>query len=53
MSVSELIEILEKCDQDHQVFVFDEETSDLIPINIVDDSLSDRVDINVNSGGDI
>ena len=49
MKVSELIEILKDCDQDHQVFIHDDEHGELFEIDIIDDALSDRVDININT----
>ena len=50
MKVSELIEILENCDQDHQVFIYDDMSCEMYEIDIIDDALTDRVDINFNGG---
>jgi len=47
MKVKELIEILKKCDQDLPVFVYsDSETHE---IDLVDDSISDRIDLNIQT----
>lgn len=52
MNVRELIEILESIEnKDLQVFVYNEtgliDKNDIVPMDLVDDSLTDRVDLNI------
>lgn len=47
MKVKELIEILKKCDQDLPVFVYSD--SEIHEIDLVDDSISDRIDLNIQT----
>jgi hypothetical protein len=46
MQVRELVKILKECDQDLNVFLFNEDESELYELDTIDDSLTDRVDIN-------
>ena len=45
MKVKDLIKILTECDQDLPVFVYAE--SEIYEIDLVDESISDRVDLNI------
>ena len=47
MNARELIEKLQKCDDlDQEIYIWFED--ELHTIDIVDDSISDRIDININ-----
>ena len=45
MKVKDLIKILKECDQDLPVFVYAD--SEIYEIDLVDESISDRVDLNI------
>ena len=45
MKVKDLIKILTECDQDLPVFVYAD--SEIYEIDLVDESISDRVDLNI------
>ena len=45
MKVKDLIKILTECDQDLPVFVYTD--SEIYEIDLVDDSISDRIDLNI------
>ena len=52
MNVRELIEVLETIEnKDLQVFVYNDtgliDKNDIVPMDLVDDSLTDRVDLNI------
>tara|TARA_R100000655_G_scaffold106031_1_gene154854 strand:+ start:2029 stop:2208 length:180 start_codon:yes stop_codon:yes gene_type:complete len=45
MKVHELIKALQKCDPELQIFAFLDDS--IHPLDFVDDTISDRVDINI------
>ena len=47
MTIKELIEKLKKCDQNLNVYVYYED--DIHEIHSIDNSIDDRVDININN----
>ena len=50
MKVADLIKILTECDQDLPVFVYAD--SEIYEIDLVDESISDRVDLNIQMTAD-